>query len=230
MFDDATLSYRELDQRANQLAHHLRALGAGPETIVALCVERSFDMVIALLAILKAGAAYLPLDPDYPEERLAYMLADAAAPLLVTQAALRERLPAHHARIVDLDADRAIIAQPTRQRPARPHRPATPPPTSSTPRAPPDSPKASPSHMAGLANHMRWMAHDYPAGEGDIVLGRTAISFDAAQWEIWLPLVTGAALCIAPTATVARSRQARRADCAAPASRWRSSCPRCSIR
>ena len=71
MFDDATLSYRELDERANQLAHHLRALGAGPETVVALCVERSFDMVIALLAILKAGAAYLPLDPDYPEERLA---------------------------------------------------------------------------------------------------------------------------------------------------------------
>ena len=118
MFDDATLSYRELDQRANQLAHHLRALGAGPETVVALCVERSFDMVIALLAILKAGAAYLPLDPDYPRERLAFMLADAAAPILITQSATRERLPAHHARIVDLDADRAAIAQ----------QPATPPP------------------------------------------------------------------------------------------------------
>ncbi len=69
-YDDQTLSYRDLDIRANQLAHHLRALGAGPETIVALCVERSFDMVVALIAILKAGAAYLPLDPDYPEERL----------------------------------------------------------------------------------------------------------------------------------------------------------------
>ena len=77
VFDDQTLSYRELDIRANQLAHHLRALGAGPETIVGLCVERSFDMVIALLGILKAGAAYLPLDPDYPPERLAFMLADA---------------------------------------------------------------------------------------------------------------------------------------------------------
>ena len=67
VFDDTTLSYRELDVRANQLAHHLRGLGAGPETIVALCVERSFDMVIALIGILKAGAAYLPLDPDYPK-------------------------------------------------------------------------------------------------------------------------------------------------------------------
>ena len=81
-------------------------------------------MVIALLAILKAGAAYLPLDPDYPQERLAFMLADAGAPLLVTQTALRHRLPAHHARIVDLDADRATIAR----------QPATPRPAASTPR------------------------------------------------------------------------------------------------
>ncbi len=82
VFDDATLSYRELDTRSNQLAHHLRTLGAGPETIVGLCVERSFDMVIALIGILKAGAAYLPLDPDYPQQRLRFMLDDAAAPIL----------------------------------------------------------------------------------------------------------------------------------------------------
>ncbi len=83
--DDESLSYRELDARANQLAHHLRALGAGPETIVALCVERSPEMVIALIGILKAGAAYLPLDPEYPTERLAFMMADTGASLLVTQ-------------------------------------------------------------------------------------------------------------------------------------------------
>ena len=111
VYEDETLSYRALDERANQLAHHLRSLGVGPETIVGLCVERSFDMVIALLGILKAGAAYLPLDPDYPKDRLAFMLADAGARLLVTQSALRDRLPAHHARIVDLDADRAAIAR-----------------------------------------------------------------------------------------------------------------------
>ena len=97
VFGDATLSYRELDTRSNQLAHHLRTLGAGPETIVGLCVERSFDMVVALLGILKAGAAYLPLDPDYPQERLQYMLADAGARLLAARRAAH-RLPASRPR------------------------------------------------------------------------------------------------------------------------------------
>ena len=86
VFEEERLSYRELDARANQLAHHLRAHGVGPEVVVGLCLERSLrQMLIALLGILKAGGAYLPLDPDYPPERLAFMLADARAPLLVTQ-------------------------------------------------------------------------------------------------------------------------------------------------
>ena len=151
------LSYRALDERANQLAHHLRSLGVGPETIVGLCVERSFDMVIALLGILKAGAAYLPLDPDYPKERLAFMLADAGARVLVTHSrAARHGCPRTHARIVDLDADRAAIArQPTAHRPAASTR--APPPTSSTPPARPDSPKASPSRTAACDNRLAWM-------------------------------------------------------------------------
>ena len=82
------LTYAELDRRANQLAHHLRGFGVGPETVVGLCVERSLDMLVGLLGILKAGGAYLPLDPDYPPERLAFMLEDAGAPVLVTHAAL----------------------------------------------------------------------------------------------------------------------------------------------
>ena len=113
VFEDQSLSYGELDARANQLAHHLRALGVGPETVVGLCVERSPEMLIGLLGILKAGGAYLPLDPAYPHERLAFMLEDAGAPVLVTQSALLDRLPAHGARIVRLDADwPAIAAQP----------------------------------------------------------------------------------------------------------------------
>ncbi len=157
-------------------------------------------MVVALIAILKAGAAYLPLDPDYPKERLGFMLTDAAAPLLVTHGALRQRLPAHQARVVDLDIDRAAIAQ----------RPATALPGVLDPATAAyviytsgstGQPKAVTVTHKGLANHMHWMAHDHPAAEGDVVLGRTAISFDAAAWEIWLPLVSGAALCIAPTAT-----------------------------
>ena len=110
VFEDTSLTYGELDARANQLAHHLRALGVGPEVVVGLCVERSLEMLVGLLGILKAGGAYLPLDPDYPPERLAFMLADAGAPVLVTQSALRDRLPLHNARIVQLDADWPAIA------------------------------------------------------------------------------------------------------------------------
>ena len=93
VFEDTALTYAELDARANQLAHHLQGLGVGPEVVVGLCVERSLEMVVALLGILKAGGAYLPLDPDYPQGRLAFMLADAGAPVLVTRTALRDRLP-----------------------------------------------------------------------------------------------------------------------------------------
>ena len=128
------------------------------------------------------------------------MLADAKAPILVTQSALRQRLPEHHARIIDLDTDRTRIAQ----------QPATPLPGRVEPATTAyliytsgstGQPKGVAVTHHGLANHMRWMADDYPSIEDDILLGRTAISFDAAQWEIWLPLVTGAALCIAPTET-----------------------------
>src|SRR5260221_611509 len=79
-----TLSYKELNQRANQLAHYLQTLGVGPNVLVGLCVERSLDLVVGLLGILKAGGAYVPLDPMYPTERLAFMLEDSHAPILVT--------------------------------------------------------------------------------------------------------------------------------------------------
>ena len=110
VFGDETLTYAQLDARANQLAHHLRGLGVGPEVIVGLCVKRSLEMLVALLGILKAGGAYLPLDPDHPAERLAFMLEDASAPVLVTNAALPDRLPAS-VRIVRLDAEWPTIGQ-----------------------------------------------------------------------------------------------------------------------
>ena len=111
VFEEQRLSYAQLEARANQLAHHLRGLGVGAETVVGLCVERSLEMLVGLIGILKAGGAYLPLDPSYPRERLAFMLEDAGAPVLVTQAALLDRLPAHAARIVRLDADWPAIAK-----------------------------------------------------------------------------------------------------------------------
>ena len=134
-YEGATLSYGALDAASNRVAHHLRGLGVGPEVVVGLCVERSLDMVVGLLGILKAGGAYLPLDPEYPADRLSFMLRDARAPVLVTQSRLLERLPAEVAsapaqngsrrpgpQIVCLDRDAAAIARAlcerTRQRPA----------------------------------------------------------------------------------------------------------------
>ncbi|MCP4709341.1 MAG: AMP-binding protein, partial [Planctomycetes bacterium] len=93
VFEDQQSTYRELNQRANRLAHYLQKLGVGPEVLVAICIERSLEMVIGLYAILKAGGAYVPLDPTYPEERLAYMLQDTRAPVLLTLGSFRSILP-----------------------------------------------------------------------------------------------------------------------------------------
>src|SRR5438046_5452041 len=100
VFEGKSLTYRELNLRANQLAHHLRTLGVGPDVLVGLCVERSLEMVVALLGILKAGGAYVPLDSSYPTERLAFMLEDMRTPVLLTQQKLLESLPQFDGRIV----------------------------------------------------------------------------------------------------------------------------------
>ncbi|MEK8015452.1 MAG: amino acid adenylation domain-containing protein, partial [Candidatus Parabeggiatoa sp.] len=103
VFEDQQLTYDELNRRANQLAHYLQSLGVKPEVLVGICVERSLEMVVGLLAILKAGGAYVPLDPTYPKERLAFMLADAQVPVLLTQEKLVDGLPKSHAQIVCLE-------------------------------------------------------------------------------------------------------------------------------
>lgn len=104
------LTYRELNARANQLARYLTTLGVGPDTLVGICIERSVAMVVAILAVHKAGGAYLPLDPTYPRERLAFMLEDAAAPVLLTQQHLKARLPANGPAVVCLDSGWEVIA------------------------------------------------------------------------------------------------------------------------
>ncbi|WP_420895036.1 non-ribosomal peptide synthetase, partial [Sorangium cellulosum] len=111
VFEGQKLTYRALDARANQLAHHLRRLGVGPDVLVGLCVERSLEMVVGLLGILKAGGAYVPLDPTYPAERLAFMLEDTGAPVLLTQQSLVPQLEDQTARVVCLDADWAEVAR-----------------------------------------------------------------------------------------------------------------------
>ncbi|HEY0739279.1 MAG TPA: amino acid adenylation domain-containing protein [Herpetosiphonaceae bacterium] len=119
VFEDRRLTYAELNTRANQLAHHLRELGVRPETLVALCVERSPEMVIGILGILKAGGAYVPIDPAYPAERQSYILADTRAPVLLTQQHLIERLPEHTAQVIAIDAESTPIAQTPGENPAR---------------------------------------------------------------------------------------------------------------
>ena len=98
IFKDKALTYAELNAKSNRLAHHLIALGVGPEVLAGVCLERSIDMIVALLAILKAGGAYLPLDAGYPKARLAFMLEDSNAPVLIAQKHLQTSLPQHQAR------------------------------------------------------------------------------------------------------------------------------------
>ncbi|HEX2202008.1 MAG TPA: amino acid adenylation domain-containing protein [Longimicrobium sp.] len=113
-FAGESLTYAELDARANRLAHHLRALGAGPDARVGVCLDRSVDMAVAVLAALKAGGCYVALDPGYPEDRLRYMLEDSRAAVLVTRAEIADRLPIASTPVVRVDADRAAIdAQPS---------------------------------------------------------------------------------------------------------------------
>src|SRR5947207_5082970 len=111
IFEEEQLSYRELDERSSRLAHYLRGRGVGPEVVVGLCLERSLELIVGLLGILKAGGAYLPLDPDYPRERLSFMVADAGARLIVTQSARRSQLPQAGADLVCLHADWPSIAR-----------------------------------------------------------------------------------------------------------------------
>ena len=110
VFEEHNLTYAQLDARADRLAHHLRALGVGPEVVVGLCLARSLDLIVGLLGILKAGGAYLPLDPEYPRERRAFILKDAGARVLVMHSTLLDRLDVHDAVLVRLDADAAVIA------------------------------------------------------------------------------------------------------------------------
>ena len=118
VFENDQLTYSELNDRANRLAHHLERLGVGPERMVGLCVERSTEMVVGLLGILKAGAAYVPLDPKYPKDRLAFMLDDTQATVLVTQQRLLGIMPATDARVVCLDAGWEMIAAEPPENPA----------------------------------------------------------------------------------------------------------------
>jgi surfactin family lipopeptide synthetase A len=195
--DDARLTYRELNQQANQLARHLQSLGVGPDVVVGLCVERSLEMVVGLMGILKAGGAYVPLDPSFPEARLAYMIADSGMKVLVTHRQLDRSLTVRPPSIVYLDADwGAISGQDTTKAKLPSPRPEnlayvlyT---SGST-----GKPKGVAIPHAAVVNFLRSMQRQPGFTANDKLLAVTTLSFDIAGLEIYLPLVSGGTTVIA---------------------------------
>jgi amino acid adenylation domain-containing protein len=188
--DGRSLTYRRLNARANRLARRLRALGVGPEVLVGLCAPRCPDMLVALLAVLKAGGAYVPLDPHFPADRLAFMIADAKAPVLITEERLRSALPEDAARVVCVDSDWATIEEESDANLAGDPDPSclayviyT---SGSTGR-----PKGVQVPHAALANLLVSMRQILGITADDALLAVTTLSFDIAALELLLPLIVG---------------------------------------
>lgn len=187
------LSYRELNQRANQLAHRLQALGVGPNVAVGLCVERSFDMVVGLLGILKAGGAYLPLDPSYPSDRLSFMLHDARVRVLVTQQRLSTLIPTMDIQPIYLDAGAALLEQ----------QPVNEPEFSASiddlayiiyTSGSTGRPKGVQITHNSLLNLVFWHQRAFAVTPSDKATQLTSPAFDATGWELWPYLTCGASI------------------------------------
>ncbi|SHI56181.1 non-ribosomal peptide synthetase, partial [Pollutimonas bauzanensis] len=196
VYGEAALSYAELNARANRLAHHLIGLGVGPETKVGVALERSVELVVALLAVLKAGGAYVPLDPSYPAERLAYMMVDSGLELVLTHSVSRQALPLPEG-VTALEVDRLDVSA----------RPASNPEVTVHPESlayviytsgSTGRPKGAGNRHGALANRLDWMQQAYGLDSSDTVLQKTPFSFDVSVWEFFWPLMAGARLAVAP--------------------------------
>ncbi|WP_229547355.1 non-ribosomal peptide synthetase [Nostoc sp. CHAB 5836] len=195
-FENQQLTYQQLNQKANQLAHYLQTNGVKPETLVGICIERSLEMVVGLLGILKAGGAYLPLDPKYPKERLNYILQDTGVTVLLTQRSLTELLPEHQVIVLCLDADWPIIAQHSQQNTtsgvAGENLAYVIYTSGST-----GKPKGAMNTHKGISNRLLWMQDTYQLTPSDRILQKTPFSFDVSVWEFFWPLLAGATLVVA---------------------------------
>ena len=199
IFGETQLTYAQLDKRANQLAWRLRRLGVGPDVLVSLFLDRSIEMIVAILAILKAGGAYLPLDTAYPSERLRFMLADSSSPVLVTQSHLQEKLPETTAQIICLDTDEATLSQESEARL----------PTHTTP----DNlayvmytsgSTGQPKGVSVIHRNVIRLVKNNPYtrfAPDERFLQVAPVSFDAATFEIWGSLLNGACLVVFPPYT-----------------------------
>jgi amino acid adenylation domain-containing protein len=193
VLEEQTLSYAELNRKANQLAHYLRAQGIGAESLVGLMMERSIEMIVSVLGILKAGAAYLPLDPAYPQERLAFMLEDAAVQMLLTQQRLAGRLPWSEAQVLFLDSQWSEMEQESVEEVGKvvgakdaAYVIYT---SGSTGR-----PKGVVVEHGGVSNLVRAQVEAFGVEAGSRVLQFASLSFDASASEIAMALTTGASL------------------------------------
>jgi amino acid adenylation domain-containing protein len=195
---ESDLSYQELNQRANHLARRLQGLGVGPETRVGLSLKRSLEMVVGILGVLKAGAAYIPLDPDYPPERLSYMLESAQVAVLLTQEFLREQVLGFAGPVLELDGDseqERLAGQPAENLNiaiSAGHLAYIIYTSGST-----GKPKGVMNTHGGLANRLLWMQEEYRLKPTDVVLQKTPFSFDVSVWEFLWPLMQGAKLVVA---------------------------------
>ncbi|WP_271621561.1 non-ribosomal peptide synthetase [Bradyrhizobium sp. CCBAU 51745] len=184
------ISYQELNERANKVAHHLRRSGVGPDVLVGVCFDRSPQMVVALLAVWKAGGAYVPLDPSYPLERLAFMIEDSQTPILLTEEKHRRLFEAAATRLICLDSDWPMLSREPRENPS----PITAPTnlayvmytSGST-----GKPKGAMILHRGLVNYLWWAIKAYEVGPGSSVPLHSSISFDLTVTSLYTPLLAG---------------------------------------
>lgn len=202
VFENEQLTYEKLNQKANQLAHYLQSLGVGSETLVGICVERSLEMVVAILGVLKAGGAYVPLDPNYPQERLNYMLCDSAVQVLLTQQNLLDSLPQKHpASIVCLDTDWQLVNTHSHNNPVSDI-------TSDNlayviyTSGSTGKPKGVMGIHQGAVNRFHWMWTTYPFAPDEVCCQKTSLSFVDSVWEVFGALLQGIPTVIIPDAVV----------------------------
>lgn len=195
-YEGKSLTYRELDQRANKLAHYLIIKGVMVDEVVGIFMERSLEMVIGILGIMKAGGAYVPIDPDYPKDRLMFMIEDSQIRLLITQEEVISRLPVCGVELIKLDVDWKKID----------HMMNTCPDVIVTPKniayviytsGSTGKPKGAMIPHCGIINRLQWMQDEFRLDETDVILQKTPFSFDVSVWEFFWPLISGARLVMA---------------------------------